>query len=373
MQSNKQKQWKKTLLAAIGLMTYSILTTFSYGDMFPSELVLKKSGIAWESAPDNTREEKYYGKNYTLYLVMPISISKVSNGGYWGSLDGYYGIVFPAGFVITLSGTASTANGVYNLQSNFQDQGEPIVSGSNEASVKKNTANSAYSASFLHDSILNLPAASTSKSQNTNLRAAIYISKSMKPGIYKIDQSISLSTGLSYINIVNNGGVSLIYTPEIQCTINTPPKIDFGRVNIWEWEGNTGGAPGGNRKDVLGYVDGNFAINCTGNNDARVPAKLTIKGPIQTYANDLKMTMDATGELAPATIRASIKSIIEPCKTGGTSFGSGNNTPPSNEVNLGELTVGQNLVPYRFSLCSLGEGFKSGAASASATVTIDWE
>ncbi|WP_423139984.1 hypothetical protein ACOZ9R_14895 [Providencia alcalifaciens] len=40
---------------------------------------------------------------------------------------------------------------------------------------------------------------------------------------------------------------------------------------------------------------------------------------------------------------------------------------------MGELTVGQHLIPYRFSLCALGEGFKSGAASASAAVTIDWE
>ncbi|XQX21460.1 hypothetical protein ACOZ9R_14890, partial [Providencia alcalifaciens] len=115
------------------------------------------------------------------------------------------------------------------------------------------------------------------------------------------------------------------YNPRILCTINTPPKIDFGKVNIWEWEGNTSGTPGGNRKDVLGSIDGNFTINCTGSNGAHTPAKLTLKGTVQTYSNDLKMTMDATGEVAPATIRASIKSIYAPCHTSGINFGTGGN------------------------------------------------
>lgn len=165
----------------------------------------------------------------------------------------------------------------------------------------------------------------------------------------------------------------IVVTPPFSCTINTPPKIDFGKVNIWDWEGNTSGTPGGNRRDVLGAVDGNFTINCTGENGARAPAKLTLNGTVQTNSNDLKMTMDATGEVAPATVRASVKSIYPACSTDGKSFGTGGLTPPANEVDLGKLTIGSNQVPYRFSLCALGEGFKSGAASASATVTIDWE
>ncbi|HHR6036840.1 TPA: hypothetical protein ACS70C_001201 [Providencia alcalifaciens] len=202
----------------------------------------------------------------------------------------------------------------------------------------------------------------------------VYIGPNAKKGTYPL-KTIILGRG-QYNNgvattLIDAGNIT--YIPPIQCTINTPPKIDFGKVNIWEWEGNTSGTPGGNRKDILGSVDGNFTINCTGDSNANAPAKLTLKGTIQGYSNDLKMTMDATGEVAPATVRASIKSIIAPCSSGGTSFGTGGNTPPSNEVNLGELTVGQHLIPYRFSLCALGEGFKSGAASASATITIDWE
>ncbi len=202
----------------------------------------------------------------------------------------------------------------------------------------------------------------------------VYIGPNAKKGTYPL-KAIILGRGQYNggvpTTLINAGNIT--YNPPILCTINTPPKIDFGKVNIWEWEGNTSGTPGGNRKDVLGSIDGNFTINCTGSNGAHTPAKLTLKGTVQTYSNDLKMTMDATGEVAPATIRASIKSIYAPCHTSGINFGTGGKTPPANEVNLGELTVGQHLIPYRFSLCALGEGFKSGAASASATVTIDWE
>ncbi|WP_272522634.1 hypothetical protein [Providencia sp. PROV202] len=208
----------------------------------------------------------------------------------------------------------------------------------------------------------------------TNGKLAVYVDKSAKSGTYNIPAIYLVSdTKYALSGLVAAGGTLTVKYPPLSCSVSAPPKIDFGKVNIWEWEGNTSGTPGGNRKDILGSVDGNFTINCTADGDSYAPAKLTLKGDVQEYANDLKMTMDATGELAPATVRASIKSIIAPCESGGTSFGTGGKTPPSNEVNLGELTVGQNLIPYRFSLCALGQGFKSGAASASATVTIDWE
>ncbi|HHR6023064.1 hypothetical protein [Providencia alcalifaciens] len=209
------------------------------------------------------------------------------------------------------------------------------------------------------------------RSISFNGMVAIYVGPNAQPGKYSIPAfyaGLYMEPGIP----LSSAGFITVKT-RLSCSISTPPKIDFGKVNIWEWEGNTSGTPGGNRKDVLGSIDGNFTINCTGSADAHTPAKLTLNGTTQTYSNDLKMTMDATGEIAPATIRASIKSIYAPCHTSGINFGTGNLTPPANEVNLGELTVGQHLIPYRFSLCALGQGFKSGAASASATVTIDWE
>ncbi|HHR5883014.1 TPA: hypothetical protein ACS7XF_002997 [Providencia alcalifaciens] len=202
----------------------------------------------------------------------------------------------------------------------------------------------------------------------------VYIGPNAKKGTYPLKE-ILLGRG-QYNNgvatkLINAGNIT--YVPPIQCTINTPPKIDFGKVNIWDWEGNTSGTPGGNRKDVLGIADGNFTINCTGDNGAHTPAKLALKGDTQGYTNDLKMTMDTTGEVAPATIRASIKSLYPPCDSNGVNFGLTTGKPLAHTVDLGDLTIGTHQVPYRFSLCALGEGFKSGAASATATVTLDWE
>ncbi|MEQ5127759.1 hypothetical protein ABN225_13270 [Providencia alcalifaciens] len=209
------------------------------------------------------------------------------------------------------------------------------------------------------------------RSLSFNGTVAIYVGPNAQPGKYSVPAfyaGLYMETGIP----LSSAGFITVKTP-LSCSISTPPKIDFGKVNVWDWEGNTSGTPGGNRKDVLGVVDGNFSINCTGNNDVATPAKLTLKGVVHNYSNDLKMTMDATGEVAPATVRASIKSINSACSSSGKSFGPGDTTPPANEVDLGELSVGQKLVPYRFSLCALGEGFKSGTASATATVTIDWE
>jgi hypothetical protein len=202
----------------------------------------------------------------------------------------------------------------------------------------------------------------------------VYIGPNAKKGTYPLKE-ILLGRG-QYNNgvattLINAGNIT--YSPQIQCAINTPPKIYFGKVNVWDWEGNTSGTPGGNRKDVLGIADGDFTINCTGDNGAHTPAKLTLNGTTQGFANDLKMTMDTTGEVAPATVRASIKSIKSACSSDGIYFSEGNQPEPRNVVDLGDLTLGSHQIPYRFSLCSLGEGFKSGAASATATVTIDWE
>ena len=209
------------------------------------------------------------------------------------------------------------------------------------------------------------------RSLSFNGTVAIYVGPNAQPGKYSVPAfyaGLYMETGIP----LSSAGFITVKTP-LSCSISTPPKIDFGKVNVWEWEGNTSGTPGGNRKDVLGVVDGNLSINCTGDNNVVTPAKLTLKGNTQGYANDLKMTMDATGEVAPATIRASIKSIYSACSSNGIYFNSGTNPEPGNVVDLGGLTVGSHQVPYRFSLCALGEGFKSGAASATATVTIDWE
>lgn len=371
MKLNNQKRWGKMWLATVGFVIYSVNTTFSHS-IGINGMEFKKSGqIVWEGEPVNKTESQQENTYSYLSSIHGKVLSSIQ-GSSWGSVDGYYGVVLEPGIVFVFSGDSNAKSSGTYLNVTYQYRSDPKATSSVGVKYSENNGLYKYSSTMPSgQAYLDRPSYYTQVYQAANLRGALYISESVKPKKYAYSGNIWLEVGLMRITLTE--GISFTFAPSIQCTINTPPKIDFGKVNIWDWKGNTSGTPGGNRKDVLGVVDGNFMINCTGDNGAHTPAKLTLKGTIQTYTNDLKMTMDATGDLAPATVRASIKSIFAPCNNGGTQFGPGTKTPPGNEVDLGELTVGPHQVPYRFSLCALGQGFKSGAASATATVTIDWE
>jgi hypothetical protein len=375
MKLNNQKRWGKVWSAAAGLIIYNAFTAVSYSAdnwSFPSGAVFRESGKRVWTGEAITKEERPYYEGGAESVIHGTVVSTVSRSD-WGVVDGHHGVVLEPGIVLTFSGMSYTASSRYNVRVDYQYNAEPKASSiqnQNTVNVFKNSGIYKYEAGLKSTGI---PIRITGNNlyQARNLQVALYISDSVKPGTYSYSGDVNLEVGDMRVHLSNR--IEFTYAPPIQCTIDTPAKIDFGKVNIWDWEGNTSGTPGGNRKDVLGVVDGNFMINCTGDNGAHTPAKLTLKGTVQTYSNDLKMTMDATGDLAPATVRASIKSIFAPCNNGGTQFGPGTKTPPGNEVDLGDLTVGSHQVPYRFSLCALGEGFKSGAASATATVTLDWE
>lgn len=369
MKLNNQKRWKKTSLVTIGFAIYSVLTAVSYS-AFPSGIVFKESGkIVWESDAITETETPYYSGT-AGYVVHGRVLSYVSDS-YWGVVDGYHGVVLAPGIILTFSGMSYAASASYNVRIDYQYKAEPKVSSTqNDYKVTKDDGIYKYSGR-LNDSVFYRNISGNNRYQTSKLKAALYISNSVKSGTYSFPGNTYFEVG--EMRVYPAGSIAFTLAPPIECTINTPPKIDFGKVNIWEWEGNTSGTPGGVRKDILGVVDGNFTINCTGSTDAHATAKLTLKGATQGYTNDLKMTMDDTGEVAPATVRASIKSIKPPCDNGGINFAPSKTNALANIVDIDELTVGSHQIPYRFSLCALGQGFKSGAASATATVTIDWE
>lgn len=371
MKLNNQKRWGKKWPAAAGLIIYSALIAVSYSNTFPSNPEFKNLGLVWEGS-EVSKSESMSGTNYIGGNIHGKVLSNI-DGSYWGSVDGYYGVVLEPGVVFTLSGDSNAKAGSYEINVKYNNKSDPTAT-SRLYNLETTTSSGLYKyrAVFAEKYLYQQQSSQTQYFTATKLRASLYLSNSVKPNkTYSYNGEIWLEVGLMRIYLVKNP--SFTFAPPIQCTINTPPKIDFGNVNIWDWEGNTSGTPGGNRKDVLKVVDGNFMINCTGDNGAHAPAKLTLNGTYQKYTNDLKMTMDTTGEVAPATIRASIKSLYPPCDSNGVNFGLTNGKPLSHIVDLGELTVGPHQVPYRFSLCALGEGFKSGAASATATVTLDWE
>ncbi|HHR6131996.1 TPA: hypothetical protein ACS72K_003640 [Providencia alcalifaciens] len=377
MKLNNQKRWGKVWSAAAGLIIYNAFTAVSYSAEswdFPNGAVFKEVGkIVWESGPINKKQRQEFKGTVGDFIHGKV-LSNIP-GSYWGVVDGYHGVVIEPGIILIFSGISDASfteesNIKYAIKVDYQYKAEPKVTSPNNFKVTKNIGITyVYNAelSYLYHTNVD----GTNLYDASNLRVALYLSNSVKPKTYSYKGIAYFEVG--DMRVLPNNTLEFTYAPPIQCTIDTPAKIDFGKVNIWDWEGNTSGTPGGNRKDVLKVVDGNFMINCTGDNGAHTPAKLTLKGDTQGYANDLKMTMDTTGEVAPATVRASIKSIKSACGSDGIYFGPGTKTPPGNEVDLGELTVGSHPVPYRFSLCALGEGFKSGAASATATVTIDWE
>lgn len=373
MKLNNQKRWGKVWSAAAGLIIYSALTAVSYSAEswdFPNGAVFKEVGkIVWESEPIDKSQKQIY-KGTMGHVIHGKVLSNIPSAS-WGVVDGYHGVVIEPGIILTFSGesNASTSDGGFYINVNYQYKAEPKVTSLSNFNVKKNNGLYKYSAELATHYSQDIDGTNQYKARN--LRVALYISNSVKPKTYSYQGIAYFEVG--DMRILPNNQLEFTYAPPIQCTIDTPAKIDFGKVNIWDWEGNTTGTPGGARKDVLGVVDGNFTINCTGDNGAHAPAKLTLNGTHQRYTNDLKMTMDTTGEVAPATIRASIKSLYPPCDTKGVNFALTKDNPLAHIVDLGELTVGPHQIPYRFSLCSLGEGVKFGAASATATVTLDWE
>ncbi|MBG5884703.1 hypothetical protein I4990_17320 [Providencia alcalifaciens] len=325
------------------------------------------------------------GGNWSPYnYVYPtaISISTISNSGScsypenyptFTTIDGYSGLKIAEGILLIIDGAVTgttkattNSNATKNFTISFNGSGGVPYSLTNTLNI--------LSTGLCSSGVVPPSDNQYTGASSVNVRYSLYISPSASAGTYVIpDYYWRKESGSIASKIFTISNSTITIEKPMMCTINTPPKIDFGKVNVWDWGGNTSGTPGGNRKDVLGVADGNFMINCTGDNGAHSPAKLTLKGNTQGYANDLKMTMNATGEVAPATVRASIKSIKSACSSDGIYFDPSTNPEPGNVVDLGGLTVGSHQVPYRFSLCALGEGFKIGAASATATVTIDWE
>ncbi|UNH29212.1 hypothetical protein MNY64_17930 (plasmid) [Moellerella wisconsensis] len=203
-----------------------------------------------------------------------------------------------------------------------------------------------------------------------NVKVGVYVGPNANPGTYNVPE-VSLSIDNNRTEPMMKAGVVKVIPP-MECTINTPPLINFGKVNSWDWEGNTSGTPGGKLGDVLKVVDGDFVINCTGDGNRRASATLTLDGKKGRYTDDLQVTMDETGEVAPASVRVTIKDLKPPCSSG-LSWVTVAGKPTANVAKLDDLVPGNNQVPYRFSLCSTGQGFKGGAASASAIIKLDWE
>ena len=211
-----------------------------------------------------------------------------------------------------------------------------------------------------------IPSGATVNTSLTNGKLAVYVDKTAKPGTYNIP-SIYLVTDIksSLSGLVASGG-TLIVKDQLFCSVSTPPLINFGNVDI----------SGRKDFDLLGVNNGELHVTCTGGvSTTTATATARIRGTTGRYTNTLKMDLSSGGE-SPAEIRGFIGQGINlagACADqtnypGWIQFDSGKNQ----SISIGKFNVGQNNIPYSFSLCATGKN-GLGPAKAQATINIDWE
>lgn len=365
--------------------SFCILPTIGYSSEGPSgkfEISTggEAAGVIWSgtlTTASYTQAGECGGAIRSTYVSSSIkgySWGYSSNGQYSGIKLGEDVILFITGSATNNGKTPPKAGGkkLPQLTINWSSTGTMSLSGNSDA--VNNTQQSSSNWSNLWTVGSQQYASLSDAKSSMSVTPHLYVGPLAVAKTYTLPQ-VSLTTsckvGAPENSLIASPSTFSLVTP-LNCTISTPPKIDFGKVNSWDWDGNTSGTPGGKLGDVLKVVEGSFAINCTGDGNARASATLTLDGAKGRYSDDLKVTMDATGEVAPASVRVTIKDLRPPCSSG-ISWGPVAGKTDANVVKLDDLTPGTSQVPYRFSLCSTGQGFKGGAASASATIKLDWD
>lgn len=408
--SQRSSQWKASMITSALLLLTSV--SANGASTFPSNLFVEpqsRGSIVWTGSPEKSNGQALRGLTAgQLSSFGGMYFNCVSSYGCngWATVDGYVGIPIADNILIVLQGSgysSAAGEGItvsrgygWTIRYNLNHQSIPVMTKSGDAN--QNSWNPTMTTSIVtppgtsgpHLYIQPTPRPNSdpdgtsrfSFMNDWDITPALYVGKRAKGGTYTLPNSLYASVlgidgrypyPMSAPNYLLAGGS--VTVADFSCTVSAPPTIDFGTVNLWNFAGNSTGAPGGARKDVLASVDGNLSISCESDTpEATSTAELTLKGTTQTYSNDLQVTMDNTGNPAPATVRASIKDIESPCSTNGLHFSS-STSGDTNKVSIGKLGVGQKNIPYRFSLCSRPEAGinQFGRASARATITLDWD
>lgn len=385
---NYRKQWhqwaikKQDMLGCsrtIGasLVLFFLYSTVSVADKVPDSLIVQQlptNKVIWESISE-TKKEKVRRMITSYGSHLDATVNSYSNNSFWSNKNSYYGVKVNEYFFMVFTGKVYVKNTSMggDIEVLFKENANPTAKGS-ETPIAITFNNHPYVWQARSNKKPSFVGFDTDFSCDvTNLRAKLVMLPSTPPGTYTLP-SIEVEVGpCSRVGFSDSGATITVKPPPLACTISAPPVIDFGQVNLWNFAGNSTGQPGGARKDVLGVVDGELGINCNGDSSSQRSGVLTMTGVTRKYGNDLEVRMDATDSLAPATVRSSFGTRRPGCATGGTTFS--NSSSNSNKVEIPELSVGQTNIPYRFSLCSFPEGGINlfGSASATATMTLDWD
>jgi hypothetical protein len=384
---NKYRLISNKKMVVRGGVTIFLLNTLMINDASAETLYIGFNELGETSV--NIIGDSGEVKNKTRWDGLAFNISKTNSSSQCNSpnqtfpqktIDGYTGYELSPGFLFVIySGALS---GYRGFSDSIVINYSYIFSSSGVLSPSTDTESPWCADPRRTDNLGAIDIAAPWGETTGSIRAGIYVSPSVN-----INSSVSVPS--FYVNrgrpvesaqggpLIKGTGVTYtVSSPPLQCSISAPPTIDFGTVNLWNFAGNTTGSPGGANKDVLSVVDGNLSISCERGDSQDITTtatKLTLSGKIPAggFSNDLDVTMDNSGNPAPATIRASIKNIVSPClSSGGTTF-SGSNS----KIDINGLSVGENSIPYRFSLCSRpAAGINQfGSASAQATITLDWD
>ena len=283
------------------------------------------------------------------------------------TIDGYTGYEFSPGFLFVLySGTLSgnrgfSGAGVINYSYSFNSNGvlEPATGTESAWCADPRKTNN------LGNINLAAPWGGTSGS----VKSGIYVSSTVTSGTSATLPDLYINRGQP-VTVGQPGpkitGTGITYSiNELSCSISPPSIVDFGEVNITNI---TDGM-------VLAYQQGSLNINCSGAGSTEKAASVSVFGDKGRYTNTLKMKIIDSTDPAPAEIRGFIGPDIE-----NIGICDGNTSYPGwiqfdqtqgQVISIGNLSTGQNLIPYNFSLCSNG-GSTSGAAEASAVINLTW-
>lgn len=162
---------------------------------------------------------------------------------------------------------------------------------------------------------------------------------------------------------------TIMIADPLECTISPPDTITFGEINI------TSASNG----QVLAYSGiKNLQVNCLYNGANSRPATIQVTGNVGRYTDTLRMYWDdsSVSTDTPAEIRGFIGA---PLPSAGECNGKNNGytnyitfqASANQQISIGNLSTGTNIIPYSFSLCSNGIQ-ADGDANAQAVINLTW-
>lgn len=365
------KKWMKFTC----LFLLSIFSITAKSESFISNSNFGTSrGVVWTGTKSTgnwtTTLSNAGSKTWDLSQYWTGGLSANYSGSYWGEVDGRKGLVLAPGILLEFSGSsvfsmtgggrypADPINAIYNWGE------DPQVTNNSKYKIQYNTGRWATLVTSTYtdwwnngsfDSGLNLL-------KQNNFTPRLYLSSDLPAGKYDFSGYVEIvdneKPGSWYTRILSNISFS---TETLECTISSPPTIDFGNVNL------TGQEKDG---DILSYSNGNLNVSCSGSATGAT-ATISVSGDKGRYTDTLQLT----GTSDSAEIRGVIGNPVTPtgsCSAKADGYNNfitfSNGTP----VNIGKITSGNNQIPYSFTLCSKGI-YSLGKANATATISLDWD